>query len=233
MGNMRRIAGRYLVPLSCFAIFTCALIRSGAQTPPPADPHAKGMVAVPPGTNEVAYCTKCHTAGCPMPHVERVAVNWQVNGRVNLANGAVTCSSCHTPGFRHAGDAFLARDQKGLCSTCHYGTHDLPNAHPFGTPCDSCHTVPKANLVAGNPVCQRMTPGIDGECLRCHFDGPITHPVGIPNTKKAAPDLPLSQDGKITCITCHVGHSTQDKFGQLLRKSNRRGGLCLSCHDDL
>ncbi len=78
-----------------------------------------------------------------------------------------------------------------------------------------------------------MKTGIDTECIRCHYDGPVTHPVGIPNTKKQAPDLPLSADGKITCVTCHVGHSQQDRFGMLLRKDNRKGGLCLSCHDDL
>jgi predicted CXXCH cytochrome family protein len=168
-----------------------------------------------------------------MPHPEHVAVNWPINGRANLANGQVTCSSCHTPGFRHRGDAFLARDQKGLCSPCHYGQHVLPNAHPFGTPCSSCHTAPKASLVAASPACTKMVDSIDGECLRCHYDGPISHPIGMPNSKKAAPDLPLGRDGKITCVTCHYGHSNQNPFGQLLRKNNRRGGLCLSCHDDL
>jgi predicted CXXCH cytochrome family protein len=71
------------------------------------------------------------------------------------------------------------------------------------------------------------------ECLRCHFDGPITHPLGIPNKFKKAPDLPLSSDGNITCVTCHFGHDQQNKYGNLLRKDNKHGGLCLSCHDDL
>jgi predicted CXXCH cytochrome family protein len=168
-----------------------------------------------------------------MPHPERVPVPWTISGRANLDSGQVTCSSCHTTGFKGRGDAFLARDQKGLCSNCHYGQHVLPNAHPFGTPCESCHTAPKASLVAGNPVCAAMVGSIDGECLRCHYDGPITHRVGIPNTKIKAPELPLSRDGKITCVTCHYGHSNQNPFGVLLRKNNHRGGLCLSCHNDL
>jgi predicted CXXCH cytochrome family protein len=78
-----------------------------------------------------------------------------------------------------------------------------------------------------------MVASINGECLRCHFDGPITHPVGIKNTKKNAPDLPLGADGTITCVTCHFGHSNQDIHGGLLRKPNKHGELCLSCHDDL
>ena len=233
MNSLASLDRRWLVALASSAVFLAALCRTGAQNAPQKDPHSSGRVIAPAGADEVAFCTKCHTAGCPMPHVERVAVNWQTNGRVITAQGLVTCSSCHTPGFKSRGDAFLARDQKGLCSPCHYGSHSLPNAHPFGTPCESCHTASKAKLVPANPACAKMVSSIDGQCLRCHFDGPITHPVGVPNSKKAAPDLPLGDDGRITCVTCHFGHSTQDVNGMLLRTNNRRGALCLSCHDDL
>lgn len=233
MPGLADLRNRNLIAPVCLATFAIALLQSGAQTSAQGNPHLSGRLEVPPGQNEVAFCDKCHTTGCPMPHPEHVPVAWPINGRPNLANGQVTCTSCHTPGFRHRADAFLARDQKGLCAPCHYGTHTLPNAHPFGTPCSSCHSAPRASLTAQSPATGDMVPTIDAECLRCHYDGPITHPVGIPNTKKAAPDLPLSRDGKITCITCHVGHSDQDRNGQLLRKNNHRGALCLTCHDDL
>ncbi len=223
---------RYVVPV-CLGVFVAGLFMASAQGPAKPDPHATGQVRVPSGTTEVAYCTKCHTTGCPMPHPEKVAVSWPVTGRVNLEAGGVTCSSCHAPGFKSRGDAFLARDQKGLCSPCHNGAHALPNAHPFGTPCASCHTIGQASLTAANPATGSMVASINGECLRCHYDGPITHRVGVPNSKKKAPDLPLGKDGTITCVTCHFGHSNQNANGQLLRKNNRRGGLCLSCHDDL
>lgn len=216
-------------------ILGLALIFSaGAQDKAKPNPHAAGQVKAA-GTDEVKYCMSCHTAGCTMPHPEgprKAAVTWPTNGRTVLANGAVTCGSCHTPGFRHRGDAFLARDQKGLCSNCHFGDHALPNAHPYKTACESCHTAPKASLVAGARATASMVADIDAECLKCHYDGPITHPVGIPNSKKKC-DLPLSRDGQITCVTCHFGHSNQNGNGQLLRMNNRRGALCLSCHDDL
>lgn len=204
-----------------------------AQKPAAPDPHLSGKIQAPVGADEVSYCSKCHVAGCPMPHVEHAQVSWPVHSQVNLANGTVTCSTCHTPGFKRRSDAFLARDQKGLCSNCHYGTHQLPNAHPFGAPCQSCHTEAKQKLTAANPASASMTADINAECMRCHFDGPITHPIGVPNTKNHAPDLPLAKDGTITCVTCHVGHSQDNRFGQLLRKSNHRGALCLSCHNDL
>jgi predicted CXXCH cytochrome family protein len=227
------VGSKLFIPMLCLSVFVFAMFQASAQDTAKPSPHLGGGIIAPPGIDEVAYCDKCHTTGCPMPHPEHRAVTWPVNGKLTLSNGMVTCSSCHTPGFRHRTDAFLARDQKGLCSPCHYGAHVLPNAHPFGTPCSSCHTEPKVTLVAGQPKSAVMVDSINGECLRCHYDGPITHPVGIPNTKKAAPDLPLGKAGDITCVTCHYGHSDQNANGNLLRKNNKRGGLCLSCHDDL
>lgn len=232
MLDPRRLS-RILFGAACLLVWVLALRPVAAQDDAHGDPHASGAIVAPAGKAEVAYCLKCHTAGCPMPHPELVQVNWPVAGRANLADGFVTCGSCHTANFRHRDDAFLAADQKGLCYPCHNGAHALPNAHPFGTPCTSCHTAPKASLVGTSPAAHAMVATIDAECLRCHYDGPITHPVGIPNTKIQAPDLPLSAEGKITCVTCHYGHDNQNIHGQLLRKDNRRGALCLSCHNDL
>lgn len=182
MGSTARLVGTVksgLLMVVSVVLMSTALHFATAQQPAPANPHPSGTAIAPPGTDEVAYCSKCHTSGCPMPHVEHAAVVWPVNGRTHLANGKVTCSSCHTPGFKRRSDAFLARDQKGLCSPCHYGSHALPNAHPFGTPCQSCHTAPKASLVAASVAAKGMVTSINGECLRCHYDGPITHPVGV------------------------------------------------------
>ena len=217
-----------------FSFLVLALYQASAQGAAKGNPHLDGQVSAPAGRDEVAYCCKCHTTGCPMPHPEHVAVGSPIDRHVNLPGGTISCSSCHTRGFRrHRADAFLAQDQKGLCSVCHYGSHSLPNAHPFGTPCESCHTAPRNALIAGHLASRNMRGDINAECLRCHFDGPITHPVGIKNTKKEAPDLPLAPDGTITCVTCHFGHSNQNQNTQLLRVNNRRGGLCLKCHDDL
>lgn len=230
--DVKPILKRQVLPALALIAAALLILSAAAQDKAKPDPHASGQVASG-GSDEVSYCLKCHTSGCTMPHPERVAVTWATNGRTVLAGGGVTCGSCHTPGFRHRGDAFLARDQKGLCSNCHFGAHALRSAHPYNAPCVSCHTEPRANLVAGRTGTSSMVADIDRECMRCHYDGPVTHPVGIPNSKIKAPDLPLGRDGSITCVTCHFGHSNQNSNGQLLRMSNRRGALCLKCHDDL
>ncbi|HLK57416.1 MAG TPA: cytochrome c3 family protein [Chthonomonadaceae bacterium] len=218
------------------ACLTILLLLAAAQEPEKKpDPHASGRIAAPPGADEVTYCNSCHKTGCTVPHPERVKQTWAAQGRVVLdAQGNITCGSCHTHSFRHRSDAFLARDQKGLCNNCHYGAHAISDVHTTNQKCETCHTRSQAALAHATPVeTHAIKVGVDTECLRCHYDGPVTHPIGIPNTKKKAPDLPLSAEGNITCVTCHIGHKQQDRFGVLLRKDNRRGGLCLSCHDDL
>jgi hypothetical protein len=212
------------------------IVLAAAQPPSsPPDPHASGKIVVPPNTSEIAYCDGCHTKGCPMPHKEGVTLDWAATGRVVLGvNGEITCGTCHTRGFRHASDAFLARDQRGLCNVCHCGAHSIPNLHSGTQSCDACHFLAQAKFAHATPEeTTAMKGDIDADCMRCHYDGPITHPINVPNSKKKAKDLPLSPDGKITCVTCHIGHKQQDRFGSMLRKDNRRGGLCNSCHDDL
>ena len=231
-----RLYARWMLILGLFVLPTAGLLIAAAQeTGRKANPHATGKVNLPSGASEVLYCNGCHKQGCPAPHPELVRMRWQANGRAVLgANGEITCGSCHTRGFRHRADAFLARDQKNLCNNCHFASHAISNAHSSDQKCDACHTKPKVELAHATPVETRvLKTGVDSECLRCHYDGPVTHTIGIPNTKKKAPDLPMSSDGKITCITCHIGHNQQNRFGVMLRKDNRRGGLCLSCHDDL
>lgn len=225
------------LPAAIAALFAASLliVAASQESGSPPDPHAAGKILVPAGASEVTYCDACHKTGCPTQHPELVAVTWQPQGRVVLGvRGEVTCGTCHTRGFRHRADAFLGRDQRALCDTCHYGAHNIPNAHAPAARCQDCHVIGAIALAHAAPAeAAAMRSDIDTQCIRCHYDGPITHPVGVPNTKKKAPDLPLAPDGSINCITCHYGHSSETRLSSLLRKDNSRGGLCLGCHDDL
>jgi predicted CXXCH cytochrome family protein len=214
------------------AIIASILAAGGAGDQ--SDPHSTGKLVAPAGANEVAYCDSCHKTGCPAPHPEGVRLTWAARGRTVLdAAGNLTCGSCHTRRFRSRENAFLARDQKGLCEDCHFAAHAVSNVHTISRNCGACHAHPVAAGQPGSALVRAMQANVDSECRRCHYDGPITHPVGVPNSKDKAPDLPLAANGAITCVTCHVGHQQEDKFGSLLRADNRRGGLCLKCHDDL
>ena len=66
--------------------------------------------------------------------------------------------------------------------------------------------------------------------VACHDEGP-SHLTGVA-PKKAVPDtLRLSQEGLITCATCHFAHGEQNPHNDFLRMDNSRGALCLTCHE--
>ena len=123
--------------------------------------------------------------------------------------------------------------------------------------CSSCHKVDPELKVNGvietrNHVVDRDKFKQDGTemCSSCHNpdDG---HKVGLALDFQAPADMPLDKKNKMTCLTCHYTHGslTSDRpqasvsfmdrlFDDarmhksfLLRRNNRDGELCLTCHN--
>jgi len=114
---------------------------------------------------------------------------------------------------------------------------DVP-AHLQGTNPSTSGEKPQANSTGGG------NPGFhsglaDGyftnyeSCRPCHSDffGPMSHPVDIvPGVgMDVSPELPLLEDGRISCMTCHVFHGGNDFYR--LRFSTKKA-LCHACHDE-
>lgn len=90
-------------------------------------------------------------------------------------------------------------------------------------------------------------------CFSCH-DGFVldsrtqwgknkhAHPLGVPlaknmpvATQKGKQILPLNDDGKVYCGTCHTAHGVKwDQTQQpiFMRMPSRNGELCMACHQD-
>jgi len=103
------------------------------------------------------------------------------------------------------------------------------------------------------PAGQRMVFKLDPVtiCLQCHQQDAGTHSVNIEVAFPVPADLPLSDDKKMTCLTCHKAHgrlhsnrpwasvsfvdrlfaSERMNKTYLLRRNNTNGELCLVCHD--
>src|SRR5215472_10936891 len=106
-----RLPTRWVFSLITLAVllFALLLLAAGQESGGKSDPHATGKIVVPAGASEVAYCNGCHKQGCPAPHPELVKMTWAAQGRAVLGvQGEVTCGTCHTRGFRHRSDSFLA-----------------------------------------------------------------------------------------------------------------------------
>lgn len=88
--------------------------------------------------------------------------------------------------------------------------------------CSYCHIDPDKT---GQ---QQLKAPLSELCLGCHPDrrSPNEHKVDIVPSMKVV-DLPLSKEGKITCVTCHDPHETGG-YPMLLRASQAE--LCSKCH---
>ncbi|MGR3318910.1 MAG: hypothetical protein ACUZ8O_10580, partial [Candidatus Anammoxibacter sp.] len=92
-----------------------------------------------------------------------------------------------------------------------------------------------------------------GTCLGCHNVEDEAHPVNIVPEQATPADLPLGNNGEITCLTCHYTHGARESdepyvsetmvqkifsFGKesyktfYLRRNNSEGELCNACHLD-
>ncbi len=107
-----------------------------------------------------------------------------------------------------------------------------PDVHRADADCRTCHTADAATLDRDRPAARALVaPDVDSRCNTCHGDEGPSHKIGIRPTRPVPETLPLSGDGLITCATCHFMHGESDRFGDFVRIDNRRGGLCLTCHE--
>lgn len=105
------------------------------------------------------------------------------------------------------------------------------DVHRLDGPCETCHTADAATL-HGDPAVARtlVAPDLEARCVACHGDEGPSHKTGVEPAKPVTDALPLAE-GKITCATCHFMHGEGNRTEDFCRIDNRRGGLCLTCHE--
>ncbi len=88
--------------------------------------------------------------------------------------------------------------------------------------CGYCH------VSGGKEKAGKLKAPLSGLCLECHPDrkSPDEHVVDVVPPMNVA-GLPLSADGKMTCVTCHDPHE-KSGFPTLLRVEP--SDLCFRCH---
>ncbi len=123
-----------------------------------------------------------------------------------------------------------------------------------GKQCQRCHVgVPKRGAPRRTLQFQKDLVSL---CLDCHWEKDVSalHPVDIRPGFRVPADLPLDDQGTITCVTCHDPHGSYEgevpyvaeslsrrilslltgrsKYRTFyLRHPNDSGQLCLGCHD--
>ena len=103
--------------------------------------------------------------------------------------------------------------------------------------CFLCHfTLPREGGNDGEPL--RFTDSITRLCARCHdMSGVVSHQVEmVPSADvKIPPDMPLDENGRVTCVTCHDVHKPYKNplTGErtyFLRRDVLGKNFCIACH---
>ena len=107
------------------------------------------------------------------------------------------------------------------------------DAHRPEADCRFCHATAAAATLRQDPAVARtlLPQDLDARCAACHNPLDASHKTGVTPKNSVPASLPLSAGGQVTCATCHFMHGENNAFGDFVRVDNRRGGLCLTCHE--
>jgi len=189
-------------------------------------------------TDEGALCTSCHADHRPSrsrhPIQVRItaATRAAIEGVGGVADGKLTCLSCHDPHASSAG-TLLRTDEAGAdaCVLCHEANARALGASGHGAQtCMDCHGMHKASAKRGTGP--KAPEAGDQGCLDCHGSGTGSklqirltggHPMGV--------DVPVEgvasgHEGQVSCSDCHLPHSRR----RLLLVKASTGALCVDCH---
>ena len=107
--------------------------------------------------------------------------------------------------------------------------HAAKNPHYGPITCTACHVDEEGY--------ELLDDNLDLLCNRCHGEGPLVgnhHPLRtVPDDISVPEDWP-TQDGALTCLTCHLpSHDEYIGIYMFLRSESRENPLefCLNCHD--
>lgn len=209
----------------------CATCHADAQKAYDHGYHAK---ALKNGDQQAAKCVDCHGGS------HEILPSGDPNSKVNRANIAKTCATCHENGNMMAASGHSAapaksymdsvhgkavangNDKAAVCTDCH-GNHDILAANDpqspifkFNVPstCAKCHENVKTEFM-GSIHGQAITRGNwqAPVCTDCHG----THSIKPP----ADPSSPVSAQmlAKSTCGRCHESMRLTQEFGVPGRRS--------------
>ena len=127
---------------------------------------------------------------------------------------------------------------------------DIPaddTPHHFQMTCATCHEsvqVPKgpsempSDDFGNHPEVGAMYLDINQACTQadCHeFDLSVSHPLGVKPSGKTPSSMPLDQNSRLTCLSCHdeLGRSDETLANPHFLRQPPDRNLCASCHQTL
>lgn len=147
------------------------------------------------------------------------------------SRGRVNCGTCHDP---HGAGETIHFLRKRYVEFLEGGRYMNPHGQSDYRSCQGCHLDVSAKK---EEMRKRLRYGGDDLqiCLSCHGAMEACHPILVKpgGSMKQPKGLPLTPEGKITCLTCH---DPMPASGQGVATRGREPGepinaLCFRCHD--
>ncbi|MBF0146608.1 MAG: cytochrome c3 family protein [Magnetococcales bacterium] len=197
-------------------------------------------------------CATCHAQAILMSHPSGFAPKRPLAKEYPLDwKGDLTCSSCHNIHGTGIGLMRTGSSGEAFCLACHdKGFFDKMPDHgaslqSFGH-LEARGTLPSLDLDSFSLQCMTCHDeqadmnqvGIDTSGLMRHKSSSMNHPIGKSYQAASAyggyrpidqlPTVVILPNGRIGCISCHVGYS-KEHGGLVASKAGSE--LCLICHD--
>lgn len=146
-------------------------------------------------------------------------------------NGSINCGTCHDP---HGTEATLHFLRKTYVEFLEAGRYTNPHVAGDYNSCRGCHTG-----ISTKKEEMRKNRRYRGDdlliCLSCHGSMDSCHPILVKLGPGMRPGsgLPMSADGKITCLTCHNPMPSSGKGLEIRERKpgDARNAICFRCHD--
>jgi predicted CXXCH cytochrome family protein len=171
------------------------------------------------------------------------------SGKQDVSSTERMCLSCHDGWVLESRDLWTNKQHahpvgQKPSEHIHIPTVEGKNMFPLNDDgklyCGTCHTAHGVEWGAtDSPVFMRVRSRDGKLCQACHEEktkGPEagTHPLNKELKKRPilldTSSAKLSNDGKVTCQSCHSAHAARED--KLLVTRNDRSQLCAGCHDD-
>jgi predicted CXXCH cytochrome family protein len=223
-----------------------------AQRIPPQLPLEQGILT----------CLSCHDVAPICRGGQGATVSDHHFLRGNQASDPLMfCFQCHAPEsyrpFNPHDQLAQGKSKADTCTWCHRGVPDVNTPPDPGGPqalrakgadlCRNCHTVaadhPVRAHMGATPPAQMMW-YMSAYELKSKMRLPLSRLLDYARTAKRAPrSIPLDEEGRITCYSCHNSHEkdllpnwdprsigAEPKQSANHRVRSREGPLCVACH---
>jgi len=188
-----------------------------AELAPPAGAHREIACrdCHPDGGSDSSPCSACHGPSANL-HPAGVAPSSPVPAVFPLADGRVTCRTCHRlhdPTGPHSLRGFaegVAREMGEFCFACHGEALARTNPHDAATAkdrCAFCHASAEIETIVEG-LRPQVRAASERLCDFCHAMRAKNHPRNIDPILDLPASLPRGPGGRVTCITCHAPHGS-------------------------